>query len=413
MDTQDKSPVKKESSFDAFSSRFWGAVNQFIEKNHSWLFLAVVFILGIGIRWFFMPFRSWDYNDFLSPWMDKIKEGGGLASLGSLVGNYTPPYMFLMAAVSYIPIDSIYLIKSVNILGDISLAIACYFLLKKITDSNIKAQIGTAIIFILPTVILNSSAWGQCDAIYVSFLVWFLYFVFANKPNWACTFFAIAFAFKLQAIFLVPLLILLLVIGKIKIRNLLPAFLAFFALFLPSMLMGEGFSVLWDVYLLQGKDNPGKIALNVANLYTWISSGEGNDTAFTPGFILFGLTVIGILLYWLWLNRKYIDNNTIFNIAFLFAMLVPYVLPKMHDRYFYLADILSIIFVLKNPKKWFVAVIVELISMACYLPFLFEKPLFNLAILAPIYIIPIASVAFCIYNHFKNCKQKEAVLLAS
>lgn len=407
MDNKDNSFQKKQSSFDAFSQRFWGGVNQFVEKNHSWLFLVAIFILGIAIRWFFLPFRSWDYMDFLSPWMDKIKANGGLASLGNLVGNYTPPYMFLMSLISYIPIDPIYLIKSINILGDISLAISCYFLIKKLTASNTKAQIGAAIVFILPTVILNSSAWGQCDAIYVSFLIWFLFFVLSNKPNWACIFFGIAFAFKLQTVFLAPLLVLLVVIGKIKLRNLLSTFLTYFVLFLPSILMGEGISVLWDVYLLQGADNPDKLALNVANLYTWISSGEGNNTAFKTGFVLFGFTVIGILLYWLWLNRKYIDTNTIFNIAFLLAVLVPYVLPKMHDRYFYLADILSIIFVLKNPNKWFVAVIIELLSMISYLPFLFEKPLFDLSILAPLYIIPIACISFCIYNHFKGSKQNE------
>jgi Gpi18-like mannosyltransferase len=61
-----------------------------------------------------------------------------------------------------------------------------------------------------PTVVFNSALWGQCDATYASMLVAAIYFAIQRRPNLSVLFFAVALAFKLQAIFLFPLFIILL-----------------------------------------------------------------------------------------------------------------------------------------------------------------------------------------------------------
>ncbi len=72
------------------------------------------------------------------------------------------------------------------------------------------AAIGALVVLFAPTIFINSAAWGQCDAIYAAFCLGSLYFLLKERPAWACTFFALALSFKLQAIFFFPVLLVLL-----------------------------------------------------------------------------------------------------------------------------------------------------------------------------------------------------------
>lgn len=58
----------------------------------------------------------------------------------------------------------------------------------------------------------------------------------------------------------------------------------------------------------------------------------------------------------------------------LFAIMVPFFLPRMHDRYFYLADALSVVAAFYFPHRlWPVPVLVQFASYFCYVPFLFGR----------------------------------------
>ncbi len=71
------------------------------------------------------------------------------------------------------------------------------------------ALLGYVATLLAPVMILNSSFWGQADSIYTAALLACLYFLLLRR-NWlAFLSFGIAFAFKLQAIFLAPLLVIL------------------------------------------------------------------------------------------------------------------------------------------------------------------------------------------------------------
>ena len=77
---------------------------------------------------------------------------------------------------------------------------------------------------LLPTVVMNSSIWGQCDAIYVTFCVGSVYFLIKKRPWLAAAFFGVAFTFKLQAIFFLPVLVMVLIVNRHRLRSLLAAF---------------------------------------------------------------------------------------------------------------------------------------------------------------------------------------------
>jgi Gpi18-like mannosyltransferase len=68
---------------------------------------------------------------------------------------------------------------------------------------------------------------------------------------------------------------------------------------------------------------------------------------------------------------------------------MPYVLPAMHERYFFTADVLAIIFAFHVPRYSYLAVLIGTVSLLAYQPFLFKReiiamPWLALALLAAI-----------------------------
>ena len=61
-------------------------------------------------------------------------------------------------------------------------------------------------------------------------------------------------------------------------------------------------------------------------------------------------------------------------LAAVFVVLVPFFLPAMHERYFYLADVLSVIVAFHLPRRlWPVPVLVQFASAFSYVPFLSQR----------------------------------------
>ncbi len=73
-----------------------------------------------------------------------------------------------------------------------------------------------------------------------------------------------------------------------------------------------------------------------------------------------------------------LSKDSIISKALFFAILLPFLLPHMHERYFYVADILSIIYTIYRPKKFYIAILVIFSSLCSYLPYLFGETPINL-----------------------------------
>src|SRR5438477_4386640 len=81
-------------------------------------------------------------------------------------------------------------------------------------------------------------------------------------------------------------------------------------------------------------------------------------------------------------SRKKMTSVRIIRLSFLFSLLLPFFLPIMHDRYFYLADVLSIAYSFYVPKRFYLAIITPLTSFLSYMPFLFGNPTIELRYVA-------------------------------
>lgn len=62
--------------------------------------------------------------------------------------------------------------------------------------------------------------------------------------------------------------------------------------------------------------------------------------------------------------------------------MMPYLLPKMHERYFFAADVITIVYGFYFPRYFYIPISVGLISFFSYFPFLFGGALLPLPVLA-------------------------------
>ena len=76
---------------------------------------------GLLIRACMLDYAGTDYNGFLSNWYQVFQENGGFRAISMSVGDYNVPYLYFMAAITYIPAPSLYLIKLFSILFDVIL----------------------------------------------------------------------------------------------------------------------------------------------------------------------------------------------------------------------------------------------------------------------------------------------------
>jgi Gpi18-like mannosyltransferase len=89
-----------------------------------------------------------------------------------------------------------------------------------------------------------------------------------------------------------------------------------------------------------------------------------------------------------------------------FALAIPFLLPEMHERYFYLADVLSIIYAFYFPRYFYVAVIMQLCSLLSYAPYLMNTQVVNLAYVAfgvlVIIVITVVDLVLTLYPTIKT-----------
>lgn len=70
-------------------------------------------------------------------------------------------------------------------------------------------------------------------------------------------------------------------------------------------------------------------------------------------------------------GKPVLTDTQVLLLATTSAIAVPFLLPSMHERYFYVADVLSVIVAFQRPRQlWYVPVLVQLSSLGSYLKFI-------------------------------------------
>ncbi|GLV58056.1 hypothetical protein KDH_48900 [Dictyobacter sp. S3.2.2.5] len=364
--------------------------------------IGALLLLALLLRISFLPFESDDYQRYLVVWYNFIKANGGFLALKYNVGNYTPFYFYFIVLMSYIPLPQLVLFKVLSIFFDFMLAFGVYLIARLKYPRGYAPLIASVLVLFAPTVCINSALWAQCDSILASFAVAGLYFLLKRRPWLACFCFGLAFSFKPQGAFLFPLLLLLWMKQEISIKHLMMIPAAYLLMIFPAFLAGRPLTDLLTVYLAATSDVP-YITLNAANFWEWFPNSQFS-ILHQSGLIL-ALACALLLCLVVYMRHPKMSNRLLVMLAFIFALCVPFFLPQMHERYFYTADIMSVIYACYIPRQFYLAIGVQLASLFSYAPFLFGITVINLSLLAFItlgaMIVTISALIRELY--FANC----------
>lgn len=359
--------------------------------------LADVVVVGLGlilalyVRYIFRDFVSLDFTKFTSVWYQAVKDQG-LAATATDVSNYTPPYMYLLYAVARLVPDlsPVVAVKLPSVAADFLCAAFMFLIVRVKYPRGRMPYMAFFAVLLAPTVVANGSAWGQADSIYTSMLLACVYCLMINRPYLAMAAVGMALSLKFQTMFLAPALFAFWTRRKIPFWAPLLVPAMYLAMMVPASLQGRPWADLVTVYGQQSTWYR-ELTLNAPNLYAWIP-----DSLYTPamiaGFLL--MTVLGSALAWLvYRSRAALDATLVLQVCMLSLLMTPFCLPKMHDRFFFPADVLAIAYAFFIPRQYYVPIIVGLVSLIAYNRFLLVLNILPLGVLALLNLLALAAVA--------------------
>ena len=324
--------------------KFW----DFIIRHRLKIFVTVSTLLSVYARIGLRTIVSGDMQNCLLPWYEVIKWGGGLRALSEQVGNYNIPYQTLIALMTYLPILPIYAYKGLSVFFDYALGIAVAAGVYEITKNKTKASVSYAFTVILPAVMLNSAAWGQCDSIFTFFLVASFVFLIREQFTAAFLLYGCSFAFKLQAVFFLPFLLFYYVWSrKIPIRYFLLTLIPMIVFSLGALLQGRGIGALVSIYRDQIAVEDPRISWNYPSFWLLLVKNipsDGSDHYQEVYMMCLGVTVVilGAIMLVLMHRKEMMAKSLLLAAVWMLYTCVLF-LPSMHDRYAYPAVIFTLL----------------------------------------------------------------------
>ena len=309
------------------------------------VFSAVIIAGSFVLRGLMLTHQTLDYQDFLKVWVAYFRDNGGWKAIAHPIGNYNVPYLYFLALISYVRISDLYLIKLLSILFDILLAWSVMRIVEQFTTSNIRKLAAYFVTLYLPTVLLNGSYWGQCDSIYAAFAVLALDQALRDRPSGSMVLFACFPA----------------VYAGLPIKDAV-------MLYLDQMgTVGQGLNY------------------NSPSVFTVFGDVANKDFAGKMGIVTAALSVCIILF--MNIRTQYKSEKKVLCSALLLTIAVPLLLPHMHERYFFLADILSLAAAFTAPAYFLLPCLLQFASLLGYHAYLkgfYLYPMFygTLALLA-------------------------------
>ena len=347
-------------------------MNSFLKKRGlnrmDLCYLAALTLIGLGIRVILRVVITDDWLMYWDPWISDLKEMG-FSYLATDRYDYTPTFVYILWAISRLSINPMTAYKGLHCVLDFVAAGILGKMIWKVTGSKRKGILSYGLFLIVPTIWANSALWAQCDIIFMTFLLLCFYYLFEDRPCKAMFFYGMAFVFKLQSLFIFPFLVILWVNKKVDLKHFLWIPALYFLSIVPAWIAGRPLMDLINIYMAQGAQDVWSLSIKWPNIYQII----GNqffllEYASAGTWLILGILMI--ILYAMAQKRYRISNEFIVQMALFFAILTPWFLPHMHERYGCVADILAIIYAMMNTKKFYFPLVQILVSFNSYMAYL-------------------------------------------
>ena len=295
-----------------------------------------------------------DYDIFLSNWIYEYSQMGWKEGLGRYIGSdYTPPYLYLMQIISRMKdYPPQYLVKAISIAFEVLMCTA----LMKLTSLRVKGDGAPLLVYhiasLLPTVVFNGAYWGQCDVIYVSFCLMAVYMGLTRRSARSMILFGVALSFKLQTVFFLPVLLPLWLRRDIKLRHLVLIPASYMVMMIPALWGGKSLHHVLTVYTQQA-GNYNFITMNGPNLYQFLPDldKEMLYRMFGGMAMVLGIACMMAMCALVSVHRDRLSVDATLLSCLLMLSGIPFFLPKMHERYTFGADVLSLVLAVFAPGR--------------------------------------------------------------
>ncbi|WIW43855.1 hypothetical protein ML401_20255 [Bradyrhizobium sp. 62B] len=320
--------------------------------------------VGLALRYFNREHATSDAFQFLIPWYIFARDHGSDA-LAEAFTNYTPFYSYLLLIAARFDWlgQPLSLVKMISAIFEFGCAITVAWMVWRTTKLPLRACLAFSAVWLAPTVIFNGAMWGQADSIWTFFaLISVAMFMWDRNGILS---FAVAFAVKAQGAFLGPFVLGMILRRRIHIAWLAAVPVVYIIFAIPVLVAGRSLaSVLW-VYMDQANTFH-RLFISAANI--WIFAA---DTPYIIG-VAIGLVLAaasGLALSIFIASSKRSGPEFILLVACVSLMLMPYLLPKMHERYFYAFELASIALSCINLRYLPFAVIAQVDGVLSYLAY--------------------------------------------
>ncbi len=389
-------------------SKIESKILDFIKKHFLLIFLIIISVIAIFIRIKFLNFESNDYVKCLHVWFDYIKDHGRIHALANYPGDYNAPYMTILALLSYIPVKDIYLIKAVSIIFDFVLAISASRLVRTIKKEKNKVLEGFtyAVVLFLPNVLMNGALWAQCDSLYTAFVLIALTNLIKKKYTLSFIFLGVAFAFKLQFIFILPLFIIYYFMcdKKFSILNFLLIPITNIVLCIPAIIMGKPIAECMLVYYNQTQTYNDSLVMGLNNFYNLLEGTPDLFYKFGLGITIF--ICASALLYCIYKKVEF-NVEKLLTLGLWFIVITTYVLPGMHERYLFMGEVLAVIIYIIYKKHLLLTLFINITAVISYSGCLFTNSNKYIYLLSLIYLFIIVNYTINTFNILINKDTKK------
>jgi hypothetical protein len=297
--------------------------------------LLVLFaVIARGVCWFRRPP---DMSIFLEPWFNHIVHYGPIAAFAHPFSNYEPAYLYLLAlgSLAHGLFAPMMIIKIISVLGTLFLTLAFADLLKA---AGVKGRYAL-LLPVLPSIVFNDALFAQCDALWAGACTFALAAMIRGRTLSSMIWCGVAIAFKAQAAFFAPVMIGAMIGRRAPWWQWPVPALLFLATLLPAWLQGWPATKLLTVYFEQAKLDqiPGR--LGNPWMFGTIFAEHSAHHLFFLGYLAAAAAALAIaaLAY-----RAARDPKQLILLTAIAGTALPFLLPKMLERYYFLGDVMTL-----------------------------------------------------------------------
>lgn len=333
--------------------------------------------LSLLARYLVSGVVSQDFTEYTRQWYG-VLQTEGFAAFGREFSDYTPPYLYVLYLLAtFLPgLGALAATKAPGCLGDYVAGWMAYRLVSRVRPATPWPALAFFAVVLAPTVVVNSAAWGQSDSIYTAALLATLDLVLRRRPASAMLAWGVGLAFKLQAVFFFPFVLALLLRRRVRVWQLGLVPIPYLIGIVPAWVAGRPLDALLLIYHRQAAWDTA-LVVDAPNPYLWAPSSWA-DVALPLGIAI--AAALAVAFAWR-ASRLDLDDEQLVITALGSVTLLPFVLPHMHERYFYPADVFSIVVAFITPGFWWMPFVAGGTSLLAYWRYLLGAPLVPLALL--------------------------------